>query len=51
MASGVELLEEVLMRKSDELSKATRSFYDRLRKWCKGEKLKEFQSRELRESF
>ena len=58
VARGVDLLEEVLMRKSDELSKATRSFYDRLRKWCKARpssggtsKVKDFQSRALRESL
>ena len=51
VARGVDLLEEVLKRKSDELSKATRSFYDRLKKWCKAENLKDFQSRALRESL
>jgi DNA primase len=46
-----KLLKDVLLAKADELSKATREFFERLKKWLKTTKSESFYAKETRETF
>jgi len=45
------LLKDVLLTKSDELSRATREFFERLKKWMKENDQEVFYAKEVRETF
>jgi len=45
------LLKDVLLTKSDELSRATREFFERLKKWMKENSQEVFFAKEVRETF
>src|SRR6056297_655912 len=45
------LLKDVLLTKSDELSRATREFFERLKKWMKENDQEVFFAKEVRETF
>lgn len=45
------LLRDVLLTKSDELSRATREFFERLKKWMKENDQDVFYAKEVRETF
>lgn len=46
-----QLLKGVLLRKSDELSQATRTFFERLKTWLKQTSKEQFKTNELREAL
>jgi DNA primase catalytic core len=46
-----KLLRDVLLTKSDELSRATREFFERLKKWMKENDQDVFYAKEIRETF
>jgi response regulator of citrate/malate metabolism len=46
-----KLLKEVLLAKSDELPKAIRDFFERLKTWMKENKRSSFFAKEIREEF
>ena len=45
------LLKEVLLAKADELPRATREFFERLKKWMHANKSEVFYAKEIRETF
>ncbi len=46
-----QLLKEVLLAKADELPKATREFFERLKTWLKAGNTEAFHAKEIREAF
>jgi len=46
-----QLLKEVLLAKADELPKATREFFERLKTWLKAGNSEAFHAKEIREAF
>lgn len=46
-----ELMKEILLRKSDELSGACRNYFESLKEYLKAEKKAEFTNREIRKEF
>jgi len=46
-----DLLKEVLLRKSDELSGACRNYFEQLKSWLKKTKKKQFENREIRRAL
>lgn len=46
-----KLLKEVLLAKADELPRATREFFERLKKWMQSNKSDVFYTKEIRETF
>lgn len=46
-----KLLKEVLLAKADELPRATREFFERLKKWLQTNKSEVFYTKEIRETF
>jgi len=45
------LLKDVLLAKSDELSRAVREFFERLKRWLQTKKSESFYAKEIRETF
>jgi hypothetical protein len=46
-----KLLKEVLLAKADELPRAVREFFERLKKWMQNNKTETFYAKEIREHF
>ena len=46
-----EMMKEILLRKSDELNKATRSYFEFLKAWLKSENKTTFSTKEIRQAL
>lgn len=51
IAIANELIKEILLRKSDELNKATRTYFEYLKAWLKSEEKQNFTLKEAREAL
>jgi len=51
IAEANKLMKEILLRKSDQLTGACRSYFEKLKAWLQGEKRTTFSNREARETL